>query len=525
MPKIAVAGFQHETNVFAPHGADYAAFARRDEWPPLCAGAAMLDEVVGVNLPAGGALRRLKQLGYEVAPLLWCAATPSAHVREEAFERIAAQLIEALRAALPVDGVLLDLHGAMVCSHIADADGELLRRVREAVGAAMPLAVSLDLHANLSERMAAQAGALEIYRTYPHLDMAETGARAADRLDFLVRHRLARFPSVALRRPEFLIPLNWGCTLTEPAGSLYASLPARAQGNAGVSLACGFPHSDVEEAGPAVVAYGLDARAADAAADDLLAELNRREHEFRGRVYGVADGVAEALRLADGGDEAGDGDDGNGPGPGPAPGPVIIADTQDNPGGGGPGDTTEILRALIDGVDGVNRGGDRPAGVLVGVISDPQAAAQAHAAGAGARIDLALGGKSGFPGSRPLRARFRVRRLSDGRFDATGPMLAGASLDLGPMALLETGGGPGAGVQVAVASKPAQTMDQAMFRHLGAEPRDARIIALKSSVHFRNDFQDMAAAILIVAAPGPVAADLTDLPFQTPRLQRMAARL
>jgi len=499
MAKVAVGGFQHETNVFAPHKAGYAAFERRDEWPPLSAGPALFDNVAGMNLPVSGALRRLKARGHDVAPLLWCSATPSAHVREAAFERIAAGLLDALRAALPLDGVLLDLHGAMVCEHVADADGELLRRVREVVGNDVPVAASLDLHANISDRMAEQASVLEVYRTYPHIDMADTGARAADRLDFLMRHEIARFPSRALRRPDFLIPVNWGCTLTEPAGSLYASLPGRVRGPvAGLSLACGFPHSDVEEAGPAVVAYGLDARAAKRSADDLLAELGRRESQFRGRIYAVEDGVAEAMRLAG---EAGAG------------GPVIIADTQDNPGGGGPGDTTEILRALIAA---------RAQGALVGIISDPQAAARAHLAGPGAHLDLALGGQSGFVGSRPLRARFRVLNLSDGQFPATGPMLAGARMDLGNMALLEAGGS--GGVCVAVGSKPVQTMDQSMFRHLGAEPRKARIIALKSSVHFRNDFQDMASAILIIAAPGPVAADLAELPFQTPRLQKIAGR-
>jgi len=507
MPKIAVAGFQHETNVFAPHKADFTAFERRDEWPPLCAGQAMLDNILGANLPAGGAVQRLRELGHEVVPLIWCAATPSAHVSEDAFERIARQLLDALSRAMPVDGVLLDLHGAMVCEHVADADGELLRRLRAAVGE-IPLLVSLDLHANISARMAAEVSALEVYRTYPHIDMAATGARAAEHLDFLLRHALARFPAVELRRPRFLIPLNWGCTLTGPAGALYASLPARAAAagsGAGVSLACGFPHSDVEEAGPAVVAHGMEARKVAAAADELLADLNRRRAEFRGRVYGVDDGVAEAMRLAGGEASAG---------------PVIMADTQDNPGGGGPGDTTEILRALAAA------GAD----ALVGLISDPAAAAAAHAAGEGAQIDLALGGKSGFPGSRPMRARFRVLRLGGGRFDATGRMLAGARMDLGPMALLavgdggDGGDGGGGGVRVAVASKPAQTMDQSMFRHLGAEPAEARIIALKSSVHFRNDFQAMASAILIIAAPGPVAADLADLPFTAPRLKAMFAR-
>ncbi len=492
MAKVAVGGFQHETNVFAPHKAGYAAFAVRDEWPPLSFGEQMLDNVLGVHLPVSGAIQRLKALGHEIDPLLWCSATPCAQVSASAFERIAALLLEALRNCAPVDGVLLDLHGAMVCEHVADGDGELLRRVRATVGDTVPVVACLDLHGNISDRMVEQASVLEVYRTYPHVDMGDTGARAADHLDALMRHELARFPGATMRRPDFLIPLNWGCTLTDPAQSIYDFLATQVRGEvAGLSLACGFPHSDVAEAGPAVLAYGFDQRSVNEAADNLLAEIQRRETEFCGRLYGVDEGVAEALRLSP-----------------DAQGPVLLADTQDNPGGGGPGDTTEILRSLV---------ANRVDKALVGIISDPQAALQAHATGKNSMINLALGGKSGFPGSRPFDAPFRVLGLSDGCFQATGPMLAGARMDLGPTALLETGG-----VRVVVGSKPIQTMDQSMFRHLGVDPRRMKIIALKSSVHFRNDFQEMSASILLVTAPGPVTADLAQLPFQTPRLRQLA---
>jgi microcystin degradation protein MlrC len=163
MARIAVGGIQHETNVFAPYKAGYEVFAQRDEWPPLSRGMQMLDEIHGVNLPAAGAIQRLKALGHEIVPLLWCSATPSAHVREEAFERISAMMLETLRDSAPVDGVLLDLHGAMVCAHVTDGDGELLRRVRKAVGETTPVVASLDLHANISDQMAAQARSPEYH--------------------------------------------------------------------------------------------------------------------------------------------------------------------------------------------------------------------------------------------------------------------------------------------------------------------------------------------------------------------------
>jgi len=494
MARIAFVGCQHETNVFAPYRAEYEVFAQRDEWPPLSRGQQMLDEVRGINLPVTGAIERLQALGHEIVPLLWCSATPSAHVTEEAFERISAMMLETLQNSPSIDGVLLDLHGAMVCSHVADGDGELLRRVRAAVGETIPVAVCLDLHANISDQMVVEASVLETYRTYPHIDMSDTGARAADLLDLLLKKGLARFPVSATRRTDFLIPPVWGCTLVDPAKSIYQHLRDQIHGEVtGISLACGFPLSDVPEAGPALVVYGFDETSVNEVADSLLAEIESRENEFDGRLYSAKEAVIEAIRLST-----------------DASGPVILADSQDNPGGGGPGDTTEILHELVR---------QNAPQALVGVINDAQAALSAHAAGAGAKINISLGGKSGYPGSEPFTAEYRVLGLSSGRFSATGVMLAGADMDLGPTALLEVDD-----VRVVVASKAVQTMDQSMFSHLDIEPSAQKIIAIKSSVHFRDDFQDICAAVLPVISPGPVIVDLSAVPFQDPRLKRLSRK-
>ena len=494
MARIAVGGIQHETNVFAPYQAGYEVFAQRDEWPPLSRSKQMLDQVRGVNLPVTGAIDRLEALGHDIAPLLWCSATPSAPVTEDAFERISAMMLETLNDSLPIEGVLLDLHGAMVCTHVADGDGELLRRIRNTVGDATPVVATLDLHANISDTMVAQASVLEAFRTYPHIDMSDTGARAADHLDMLLKNDLPRYPATAVRRTGFLIPPVWGCTLVDPAKSIYQHLCRQIQGKiGGLSLACGFPLSDVPEAGPAIVAYGFDETSVNQTADSLLAEIEARESEFSGHLYNVEEAVTEAIRLS-----------------ASARGPVILTDNQDNPGGGGPGDTTEILAALV-----IHNAKD----ALVGVISDPQVVQAAHTAGVTAKINISLGGKSGYSGSHPFSAEFEVLALSDGRFCATGPMLDGAEIDLGPTALLEVGG-----VSVVVGSKTVQTMDQSMFRHLGIEPSRQKIIAIKSSVHFRNDFQAICAAVLPVISPGPVIVDLSAVPFQNPRLKLLARR-
>jgi microcystin degradation protein MlrC len=493
MATIAVGGIQHETNVFGPYPATFDVFAARDEWPPLCRGERMLEEVDGMNLPVTGGIDRLRELGHDIVPLLWCSATPSAQVTEDAFERISAMMLETL-ATTPVDAVLLDLHGAMVCEHVADGDGELLRRIRASVGAAVPIAACLDLHANISEQMVAEASILEAYRTYPHVDMAETGARAADLLDLLLRHGLARFPASATRRTDFLIPPVFGCTLVDPARAIYDRLRELIAGEvAGLSLACGFPLSDVPEAGPALVAYGFDELAVQRAADQLQDEIERRETGFKGRLYGAEEAVREAIRLS-----------------ADAAGPVILADSQDNPGGGGSGDTTGILHELV---------AQNAQQALVGVLNDAAAAQSAHRAGVGATISISLGGNSGLPGNTSFESEFRVLALGDGRFSATGPMLLGARMDFGPTALLEVGG-----VRIAVGSRAIQTMDQSMFRHLGVEPCEQRIVALKSSVHFRNDFQHCASSVLSVIAPGAVTVDLASVAFSDVRLRRLARK-
>jgi microcystin degradation protein MlrC len=485
MARIAIAGWHHETNTFAPVKADFAAFERADGWPGLSRGQEMFDAVEGVHLPITGAIETLDRHGHQLLPLLWCSATPSAHVTEDAFERISEMLLIDLERALPVDGVYLDLHGAMVCEHLQDGEGEFLRRLRALVGDDLPVAVSLDLHANLTEAMVRHASVLDAYRTYPHVDMGETGARAAGHL-----HRLLETGerwAAALRRTPFVIPLNWGCTLVDPAKSLYARLPGLiADPVTALSLACGFPLADIAEMGPGMVAYGRDQDAADSAVDALLALVNDNEAAFAGRIWDADEAVAEALARA-----------------GSARGPVILADTQDNPGGGGTGDTTGLLRALVEG---------GASGAVLGLLVDPDAAAAAHAAGVGAEVPLELGGKSAAADQAPYAGRYKVLALGDGRFTATGPMWLGSRMRLGPMALLEVGG-----VRVAVASKAMQAADQAMFRHLGVEPAGQSIMALKSSVHFRNDFQDIADSILVTAAPGPVYADPSRLDFRNLR--------
>ena len=207
MARIAVGGFQHETNTFAPLKASWADFERADAWPPFVRGPGLIEAVEGFNIPIAGAVPALQTLGHELVPLCWCSAPPSSYVEREAYEKVAGWIIEDLQAHGPVDAVYLDLHGAMVAEHFEDGEGELMRRIRAVIGERAPLVASLDYHTNMTPEMVRHASAMVGYRTYPHIDMAETGGRAARLLDRMLNDR--RPLHKAYRQLDFLIPLVW----------------------------------------------------------------------------------------------------------------------------------------------------------------------------------------------------------------------------------------------------------------------------------------------------------------------------
>jgi microcystin degradation protein MlrC len=249
-----------------------------------------------------------------------------------------------------------------------------------------------------------------------------------------------------------------------------------------LSFAPGFPAADFPDCGATVFAYGKTQTDADAAADELAKLIIGRESDFDGRIFTPDEGVRYAMELAT-----------------RASKPIVIADTQDNPGAGGDSDTTGMLRALVR---------NNATKAAIGVIVDPESAKAAHAAGPGATIRLALGGKSGISGDAPYEETFVVEQLSDGRFIAPGPYFGGSKMNLGASACLRIGE-----VRVVVGSRKAQLADQAMYRYVGIEPTEQSILVNKSSVHFRADFEPIAEKLIICAAPGAMPADTAALPW------------
>ena len=500
MARIAVGGFQHETNTFAPLKAGWKDFERADAWPPYVRGPELIEAIEGFNIPIAGAVLALQALGHDLVPLCWCSAPPSSYVEREAYEKVAGWTIEDLQAHGPVDAVYLDLHGAMVAEHFEDGEGELLRRVRAVIGERVPLVASLDYHTNMTPGMVRHASAMVGYRTYPHIDMAETGGRAARLLDRMLKdHRPLH---KAYRQLDFLIPLVWQCTLMEPAKGIFELIgeiergsdgsggPTRThnQGIVSITHTPGFPPADIAQCGPALVVYGHDREAAEAQADRLADFIKQQEPAFAGRLYTPDEAVVEAMRLAR-----------------TATRPILLADIQDNPGAGGTSDTVGLLGALI---------AHRARGAVIGMIVDPEAAEAATAAGEGTVLERGIGAVVGFAGERPVERPWRVARLTSGIFTGSGPMYGGAKFNIGPMALLTD---DRSGVSAVLACRRIQAVDQEMFRHVGVEPSDVPILALKSTVHFRAHFQPIAEAVLCVQAPGAHVTDPAELPYRNLR--------
>jgi microcystin degradation protein MlrC len=482
--KIAIAGFQHETNTFASSRAGKDEFLMADSWPGLLIADAVITATRGMNLPIAGAIDFAEHM--ELVPILWCAAEPSGYVTDEAFDWVSNMLLHGIQAADDLDGIYLDLHGAMVTQSHEDGEGELLRRVRAVVGPDMPIGVSLDLHANISADLVDAATVMTIYRTYPHLDMADSGARC---MRYLIEALNKQQYFSAFRQVDFLVPLQAQYTDQSPCRDLYQALNTSVRDDSEwVELAMGFTAADIHDCGPSVVAYAKSTSRANELADEVLARFIANKNNFNTKLISAAEAVELAKKSS-------------------ASKPIILADVQDNPGAGGTSDTTGLLQALLDA-------GAKKA--VLGVMCDPQVALQAHASGVDSIITADLGSKSGLEGHLPISVRFRIKALSDGQIIYSGQMYAGGVATLGPSCLLAVDD-PNVDIRVVVSSIRVQCLDCALFTHFGVVLNQTRIICVKSTVHHRADFEPISSAVINVAAPGAFSCVLNRSDYQNLR--------
>jgi microcystin degradation protein MlrC len=393
--RIAVGGILHETNTFADGLTELAAFETPGAFPGLLKGQEVLTTLRGSRICVGGYIAAAEQLHMELAPLIWTFAMPSGTVRHAAYEHLRGFLLEALRKTLPVDGVLLDLHGAMVTDVCEDVEGDLLGHVRQMVGPRVPVMATLDFHANITPAMAQWADALVGFDTYPHVDYFERGQEAAQWMAAAAGGRLK--PVIGFRGVDMLIGCPKQCTLYGPMAEALARVHEfeRRPGILGITLAGGFPYADIHDAGAsvAVMAHG-DPNLARRTADEIALSLWERREEFRVRLTPVREAIAYALTTGHK--------------------PVVLADVSDNPGGGGPGDGTVMLKELVEG--------NVPSAV-VAVIVDPEAVRAAKEAGIGATVTLAVGGKRDRRHGDPLTLTGEVRWVGEKEPGITTPDL------------------------------------------------------------------------------------------------------
>ncbi len=479
--RVFLAMLSHETNTFSNVPTDRAQFEARS----LHYGDDIVEAFRGTGTCLGGMLEAAERCGVRLVPSVAAAASPAGRVTSEIYAHVKERLLADLRAAGAVDGVLLDLHGAMVPEGVDDGEGDIIEAVRAVVGPRVPIAVTLDLHGNLSEAMVTGADLLHGYKTYPHVDMAERGVEATERLLDEIAGRIR--PMAAFRKPPLLPPLGNQATARGPMRRLYdlAGEMEKDSRVISISVFAGFPHADIPDAGLGIyVVTDGDQALADRLADRLARVAWEHRHEFIHRGLPVPEAVRRAL-AAEGR-------------------PVVLADMADNTGGGAAGDGTEILRELL-------RVGARSA--VVACLWDPAAVRECGRAGVGQSVTLDVGGKVDDRHGAPLRVTGVVRTLSDGRFVHKGPMARGLPGRLGTTAVLDVND-----VKIVLISHRWQTLDPEMIRVVGLDPLEHKILVVKSTIHYRAAFEPIAREIVEVDAPGLSSSNLERFDFK--RLRR-----
>ncbi len=488
--RFVVAGMLHETNTFSPVATPLEAFFSRtaagQDAGPMLAGQAAIDAYAGTNVAFAAFLEAAAEAGAEVDVPLYANASPSAPTDRRSFDAMCDAIVGAVRRGC--DAVMLDLHGAMVAQDFDDGEAELLRRIRE-VAPSVPIAVALDFHGNLSPALIERADIVCGYRTYPHVDMALTGARAARTLMALLAGK-AR-PRVVQRWLPMLTHMNQHSPMFEPMKTLMErAIRMEADGEVlNASVFGGFPLADIPWAGLSVVIVGdaadPDAFArAQACADELAEVAWQRRAEFVFPIEPLQQTIARAARLVDY--------------------PVVLADHSNNTASGGSVDTLDtVAEALRQGLSGI----------VAGPICDPEAVAAMIEAGVGARIERPFGGRVDMPSigrrAEPLSLAGTVRAITDGSFTITGPMMTGVKASCGRTAVLDTGP-----LQLVVAEQRVEPFDLGVFTHCGIDPLRARYIVLWSRQHFRAGFQPIAKSILMCAGPGVCSSDYSQFPFR-----------
>jgi microcystin degradation protein MlrC len=481
--RLLLATISHEINTFSPVPTPLTRFCR--DGTTLLAGQAAIDFYRGTGTCLGGFLAIAESAGAEVVVPVAAAAAPSGPVESAAYETLCGAVTGEV-AKGGFDGIMLDLHGAMVTDRFEDGEGELLCRIR-AIDVRTPIAIAYDMHANVHDAMIGNATIVTGYHTYPHIDMAETARRAGAALVRAIRGEIR--PVMAWGAAPMLPHVMMQGTHMFPNQELQAMCAGwEKSGRAlAASLFVGFPHADISQAGlSAVVCTDNDKADAWRMVNELLDFAWKARQDFVFKTEPLEASVARAKRLGEGG-----------------PGPVVLLDHYDNCASGGTMDTTEVLAEITR---------QELENVVFFGIHDPAAVQQAIGAGIGAEVELSVGAKYKMPAlpvaSKPLTVKGRVRTISAGYFTAYGGLAPGLRVFMGPTVVLDTGP-----VQIVLLSRHIEPTATDMFRILGIEPGEKRFIAIKSRVHWRADLGRIAREIVECAGVGVCTSDHGQLQF------------
>ena len=475
--RIAIAAFQHESNTFATTVTDRAKFV--DDC--FCFDSDLVKRWGDAHHEVGGFLEAARTLGFDPVPLVMAKATPGGPVDHAVVEEVVGTIVDRWNSA-PAEGLLLALHGAMVTTRDASGDTVVLRSLRAALGPDTPIVLTLDFHGNLTEEMVRLADAIFFYQTNPHTDMRDTGIRAGGVIHRMVRDRLR--PTMALRKPPMILPINHQSTARDPLRRLLDQArrleerPTILRAN----LAAGFPYADVPEMGPAIVVVSeADPGEAERAADELADALWNARSEFTINLPDAAAAVTEALSD-------------------PSP-PVVLVDFGDNVGGGSSADGTFVLAELI------RRGAARS----VVVLADPEAVEQCVAAGVGQSVSIDVGGKTDNLHGEPVRLSGTVRSLHDGKWIEPEARHGGVRFnDQGTTAVVRWGDDNLA----CLTSRRYPPFSLGQLTSLGIDPSGQQVLVVKAAIAYRAAYVPIAGRIIEIDTPGLTAVNPAHFRYQ-----------
>ncbi|RKX31469.1 MAG: hypothetical protein DRP71_13390 [Verrucomicrobia bacterium] len=478
--KIFLSGLYQETNSFSPVRTDIETFKRGY----LLSGNSIRSRLQGTNTEIGGFFDALESDGEPIEIIAGHAAwaVTSGPLKEETLEELTSAIVESLRQALPVDGVLLSLHGSQAADHLDDCAGWILERVREVVGSSLPVVCSLDFHAVVTDRMLRHSNLLVGYRTYPHVDMGETGSRAARALLHLIRTRPKL--EIAFKRIPMILPVDHTETLEGPMADLMGRIRAWEDRPDvfSASAFCTHPWIDLEGHGIAMLAYVEQGG------------LPQMEREFTGAAeriwrqrrafFSDCPDIEEFLASLD-----------------LKARPVSVIDSGDITTAGGVGDSTVILRGVLSLTD--------PPRTAIPIV-DAVALDRAWTAGEGEMMECTIGEGNGPGGyNSPVTLRGVVKRLSSKPIEVNGTSFSGITMDVGRRALVETG----TGIFLLVAEFSSMLNDPEIWRSMGLQPESLDLIVQKSHKLFRAAYADIHKAVVTVDTPGCTDRNISRLPF------------